>query len=338
MRVRCAFVREQVQNGMLEVTHVEGRRQLADLATKMHPRARLLDLLVQWSFEGLPAELVQLRALHVITVGCVMLALDRLPRAEAAYIPGDIDKQPLASAGVDELLLVSGVVAVVAVLVWELVKWLVRCLHRSAKKESKLKRLRELARLAAEVEIDRVEAEQRLPTSVEVTDTVQAAVSGAAERPERVSLTALGTEAQQPAPSAATPRASVEPQPRSSPGGQSTTSSISDDLTRHLDRERLCKDVLTLLHCDALRTGLRQEGMTVSGLKPELVARLALKLMPDPNFMVPGRALPTEKQLRYVLWIWRHGWLQTKCQLQWRDVANRENISNWIRLWKETTG
>ena len=71
LRVRRAFVREQVQQGLLHVSHVEGRCQLADLATKMHPRMRLLDLLYQWSFAGLPHEALQLQAAHVIMMGCL---------------------------------------------------------------------------------------------------------------------------------------------------------------------------------------------------------------------------------------------------------------------------
>ena len=121
LRVRCAFVREQVQLEQLYVRHVEGRYQLADLATKAHPRARLPDLLHQWGFEGLPHDVMQLHMLHVIMISCMVVALERFPGAEAA--DQDKGKDPLASAGVHKLLLVSGCVAVLAVLVWEPVKW-----------------------------------------------------------------------------------------------------------------------------------------------------------------------------------------------------------------------
>ena len=141
---------------------------------------------------------------------------------------------------------------------------------------------------------------------------------------------------------ATTPRASSSSfgpfrdlQPRGSPGSQSVESYVSDDLTRHLDRDRLCHDVLSLMHCDALRVGLRQEQLTMSGHKGELVKRLALRLIPEPHFAVEGRVLPTEKQLRFVLWLWRHRRLQTRCTLQWCNLSTRENISNWLRLWKD---
>ena len=77
------------------------------------------------------------------------------------------------------------------------------------------------------------------------------------------------------------------------------------------------------------------EGMTLSGLKPELVARLALKLLPDPSFAVPGRDLPTDRQLKYVLWLWKHKRLRARCNLQYQDVAKKESISRWIHAWKE---
>ena len=167
----------------------------------------------------------------------------------------------------DELFLVAGIVALLAVLFWELVKWAIRC--RSVKKESKLKRLRELARLAAEVEIDRIEAEQRLPSSEEVRGVVQSALGGTGEGSGRPAVAAreadgapelpLVSELRPSAPRSptqrpatprsptqrhTTPRASRELQPRSSPGSQSVESYVSDDLTRHLDRDRLCHDVL----------------------------------------------------------------------------------------------
>ena len=345
LKVRSGYLREQVSQGLLEVFHTEGRYQLADLGTKMHPRARLLDLLQQWNFEGLPPEAVCARLARMVVLHCFMVALRSVPLAEASEQRKEVAKDPLPTSGVDELLLVAGVVAVLAVLFWELVKWAMRCMRRSVKRESKLKRLRELARLAAEVEIDRIEAEQRLPSSEEVRGAVQSALGGAGEGSGRpTAATEEADEAPEPPLTSSprpsmnrptTPRASSELHPRGSPGSQSVDSYVSDDLTRHLDRDRLCQDVLSLMHCDALRAGLRQEQLTVSGLKNELVKRLALRLVPDPNFGVPGRVLPTERQLRFVLWLWRHKHLQTKCALQWNNVSSREGISNWLRLWKD---
>ena len=343
LKVRSGYVREQVARGLLQVEPVEGRYQLADLSTKMHPRARLLDLLSQWGFEGLSPEDVCVQLARVVALHCIIVALERIPQA-VGTADEEEPKEPLPSSGMDELLLVSGMVAMVAVLLWELVKWALGCIKKTAKRESRLRRLRELARLTAELEIERIEElTQSGPQALQ--ETVQAAVAShggsassghgrIANQEPRTPPRRGRSEAQ------ATERIPVhegqEPQPRTSPGALSSSSSVGDDVTRHLDRGRLCKDVLTLMTCEALKSGLRAEGLTVSGLKPELVARLAMRITPDPSFAVPGRTLPTEKQLRYLLWIWRHGRLQTKCQLQWCDVFNRENLANWIRLWKET--
>ena len=332
LKVRSGYVREQVACGLLQVESVEGRYQLADLATKMHPRARLLDLLRQWGFEGMTPEDVCVQLARAVALHCILAALERIPQA-AGKTDEEETKDPLTSSGFDELLLVSGVVALVAVLLWELMKWAIRCIRKTARKESKLKRLREIARLTAELEIERIEEENQM-ASREIQDAVQAAFAGQGSQTpvRRVRTENRVLEPPQPQSPVQAPQ---EPLPRGSPGTVSSASSVGDDLTRHLDRDRLCKDVLSLLHCEALKSGLRAEGMTLSGLKPELVARLATKLVPDPSFAVQGRVLPTEKQLRYVLWLWRHARLQMKCQLQWRDICDRESISNWIRLWKE---
>ena len=361
LKVRSGYLREQVAAGLLEVHHTEGVKQLADLATKMHPRARLLDLLAQWSFEGLPPEDVCAQLAKVVAFHCIVVALERLPVASASQ--KDPIKEPLASAGVDELLLVSGLVAVVAILVWEFLKWLFRCMRRSVRKESKLRRLRELARLTAELEIDRLQQEHQVPSSTEIHQAVQAAFRSSPEvsprhegttrtrqapvtpprtrhpEPDRRSFQGESSTASSQVP-ATPPRAShLEAQDegllRCSPGGISTTPSVDDDVLRHYSRERLCKDMLSLITCENLKHGLRQERMTVSGHKPELVARLVMRLLPDPCFAVEGRELPTERQMKYVLWLWKHKGLQCKCNLKWSDVATKSAISSWIHAWKE---
>ena len=329
LRVRSAFVREQVQCGMLEVSHVEGRWQLADLGTKMHPRARLLDLLYQWGFEGLPTETVQVQMLHVLVMSCVVVALEQVPRASAGGTTKSSGKDPLASAGVDELLLVSGAVAVAAVLLWEFVKWLFRIFKRNAKRESKLQRLRELARLAAEEEIDRLQTEEVSTRDVrEAVRSVLAPVSGSSDQQEREPETLRTPRQERLQESRETPI-------RGSPGVQSTASSFDDDVTNKSDRVRLCRDVLSLMTCEALKTGLRVEGLTVSGLKGDQVARLSLKLVPDECFQVPGRSLPSDRQLRYILWLWRHRHLNGRCALTWDNVCTKESASRWIHAWKD---
>ena len=344
LRVRCAFVREQVQRGLLEVAHVEGMYQLADLSTKMHPRARLLDLLRQWGFEGLPSEAVQLHAIQAILMSCLVFVLEQGPRAEAAGPSGtnaETLKEPLRVAGFDELMLVACAVAVAAILVWEIFKTLFRCCVRGYRKQSKLSRLRELARLTAELEIDRLQSEQEAVSGATVRDTVQEVLTGPVvqsaleSEPRRSAEPPLAEQSMREREEAVTPRVMQGAPMRQSPGASSVASSLDDDPTNANDRWRLCKDVLGLMTCESLKRGLRTEGLTVSGLKGDQVARLALRLGPDPNFIVLGRKLPSDRQLRYILWLWRHRHLQGRCQLEWADVFTRENASRWIHQWKE---
>ena len=334
LKVRSAYVREQVQHGLLIVKHVEGKRQLADLATKMHPRMRLLDLLSQWRFEGLPEEAAQLQIAQVILMSCLVVALERVPRGEAAGSrDGDNAKDPIKVSGMDELLLVAGVVAVCAVIVWELIKFLGRWCSRSLRKQTKLQRLRDLARLTAELEIERIQAQQQtLPTGQDLQGAVHEALSGTRVREGRPS-----SEPERAHNSRRTRSASTEldSRLRSSPGACSIGSSRNDDVENTSDRTRLCRDVLGLLTCEALKVGLRTEALTVSGLKPDQVARLSLQLVPDESFRVVGRDLPSDRQLRYILWLWRHRHLNGRCALAWSDVYTKEAASRWIHKWKD---
>ena len=330
LKLRCNYIREQVACGALHVFHTEGRYQLADLSTKMHPRARLLDLLQQWSFDDLPEEAICVQIARAVVAYCVLTVLQEVPRANAGEASNAETKEPLAVSGTEELILVASVVAVLAVFFWELGKMLVKWVRRYLKRETRLKRLRELARLTAEEEIERLQLKE--VTAREVQGAVQSALT--------TSLTSQANRLPEPE-QPTTPRArsshqpAAEPQPRSSPGAQSTVSSLDDDTENRSDRPRLCKDVLSLMTCEALKNGLRAEGLTVSGLKTDQVARLSLRLVPMEGFGVMGRELPTDRQLRYILWLWRHRHLNGRCSLSWSNVYTKQAASSWIHVWKD---
>ena len=139
--------------GELIPQHVVGERQVADLATKMHPKMRLWELLLLWGFRSLPAEAVQTLCAKGAYLAMLALALAVVPsKAE------DVTKTRLQSVGVDELLMVTIVVCIAAVACWEALKWLSKTVAgwcRESPKQRKLRRLRETARAAAEEEIDR---------------------------------------------------------------------------------------------------------------------------------------------------------------------------------------
>ena len=298
---------------------------------------------------GLP-ELSQNKVLNLVTLSCVlclMLAVQSLGVMGAKF-----NKEPLPSTGAWELTCVLIASCVGAIVCWEVMKWTGQAMVSGccgSRRSRELRRLREMARLATESEIERHwtsfgSSEEAL------AQQVQQAVATTIGHPRR--LCSVGTQTDPEIPRVTTgaassgdgprehspPRMARSLEPRPSPGAQSsasTTPSVDDDTLRHLDRERLCRDVVHLMTCEGIKRGLRLESMSISGLKPEIAARLATRLLPQDGFEVPGRSLPTDSQLKYVLWIWKHRKLQMRCSLAWENVSTRENISRWIHMWKD---
>ena len=183
LKVRSAYVLEQVEKKLLCVEFVEGKRQLADLGTKAHPKARLWELLELWNCENLPTEAHQAKAMRILMLALITLALESVPVAEAA------EKEPLKLAGVDELFLVVVVCCLGAIAIWEAVKWLGQCMWLKAvkgRKAQRLQRMRELAKAAVETELERSwgetqEAFQGRTTHQRVEGAVQEAMTRAIE-------------------------------------------------------------------------------------------------------------------------------------------------------------
>ena len=92
------------------------------------------------------------------------------------------------------------------------------------------------------------------------------------------------------------------------------------------ERERVAFDTLQLLFCEDLKTGLRLQGLPVSGLKDDLVKRLSVSLVASDV---------TNKQLRYVLFLWRSKSLSGRCKLRWEDISTKSRTSRWIATWKD---
>ncbi|CAE7633900.1 GIP [Symbiodinium sp. CCMP2456] len=153
LKVRSAKIREQVENLELLVEHVGGTGQLADLATKMHGKVRLWELLSLWGFRGLPEEAIQ--ALHAksLYLTCLIWAMMIQPATA-----NDTTDTRIQMAGVDELLIVTVLVCFTAVTIWELfkygTKWVLKACRESPK-QRRLRKLREAAKAAAEEEVDR---------------------------------------------------------------------------------------------------------------------------------------------------------------------------------------
>ena len=338
LRVRYSYVVDRVASQKLRVKHVPGDIQLADLPTKLHGRARLLQLLELWGMLGLP-ELSQAKVLKLVALSCVlclMLAVQSLGATAMKF-----DKEPLPSTGAWELTCVLAVSCLGAIACWELFKWLGRVMvfgFCGSRRTRELRRLREMARLAAESEIERHWMGSNEASSADLSYQVQQAVETAVGPSRSFCSVGTQTELERTGRDLSPPRMMRGLEPRPSPGAQSSTSttpSVDNDLLKHLDRERLCRDVIQLMSCENIKQGLRMENMSLSGLKPEITARLALRLTPHEGFGVLGRSLPTDNQLRYVLWLWKHRKLQMRCTLSWENVSTKDAISRWLHVWKD---
>ncbi|CAE7409265.1 GIP [Symbiodinium necroappetens] len=153
LKVRSAKIREQVESAALTVEHVGGDGQLADLATKMHGKIRLWELLALWNFRGLPEEAMQALQMKTLYLTCLIWAMLVQPSTAA-----DATSAKIQVAGIDELFVVTLLVCITAVVMWEVGKgamaWVLKACRESPK-QRRLRKLREAAKGAAEEEVDR---------------------------------------------------------------------------------------------------------------------------------------------------------------------------------------
>ena len=136
------------------MNHINGQRQLADLPTKLHSRVRMSELMSLWGFVGGPLARAsdQMRAAALL---CLIIALQAMP-AEASSTTSS--SRTVALAGWDELTVVTVLVCISAVGMWELGKrlgsWFLGIREETAK-ERRLRKLRDVARSAAQEELDK---------------------------------------------------------------------------------------------------------------------------------------------------------------------------------------
>ena len=161
LKVRCAFITDLVQQGILAIGHVCGLRQLADLPTKLHTKARMLNLMSLWGFVNLPRLMLDAHV-KVAYLLCLILALQ--------VQPVEATSQEIPLVGFHELAIATVVVCIAAVGVWELVKkgiaWMLGWRNETPK-EKRLRRLREFARSAAEEELDKERLRRELEAEAE---------------------------------------------------------------------------------------------------------------------------------------------------------------------------
>ena len=329
LRVRSAHLIERIAKGEMSIAHVEGQSQLADLGTKMHPKVRLWQLLRLWGFEELPPEAAIGLVMRICFFAGVMALIENVPGAMAEDPEAGGSKQPIQRTGADELLLLCGLVCVVAIVLWELLKWMVRTLLGAPamiKRERRLQRLRDLARQAAEEEVERTYEEKETKPWTTTTPTATSASSKASvETP-----VCAGVRPRTPDRSYVRREAMLV-----SPGGTTAvpTETWIDDAGEQAVRTRVVFDMLMLFRVEELKSALREEGLILSGRKEDMARRLSTRI--DGPLDRDPASLPTVRQMKYVLWLWRNRKLAGRCLLSWTDVAKKSSISQWIHQWKD---
>ena len=165
LRVRANFVKELLDEDALKIEHVAGEEQLADLATKLVPKARLQYLLILWGFQGVSgdarAEKARVATLRLLCILLATMAVGAEGREQGAGRDEEA-YNGISRTGNLELLVMAGIMCVAAVAIWELEKWLFTGKEesdwRAERKLRKLERLRQLAREAAAAELDAPES------------------------------------------------------------------------------------------------------------------------------------------------------------------------------------
>ena len=345
LKVRASFLRESVEQGQLEVRHTPGEFQLADLATKLLPRTRLTQLLDLWGFVGQKAAgmLEQLRTKLISAM--FLLASLFCPGADGAKREKKKDKEDIPLSGYDELLVVTVVTCICAIGVWELLKWAWKQGWRYCRNLKRSQRLKEVSQLAAQAARQEVQLATRA-ASRRASGRTTGQSSGVADPRDQPILRARGRssgETERSASSTPTrtrdhpfvtpprPAPPVETMPNTE--AQNHVLGRVPDMAVEGERFRVCTDVLMLLTVEALKDGLRHQGLQLSGLKEDQAKRLAQQLGRPAD--ADGRERPTTRQLKYILWLWRDRKLHGRCRLTWEDLKEKTQASNWIAVWKD---
>ena len=338
LKIRAAFVREAVSEGRLEVRHTPGDLQLADLATKLQPKLRLWRLLTLWGFVGDRITEI-LNAFKARLLSIVVALSSLLVPATGAKL--STRKEPLAATGWEELALLLAVTCIAVIGVWEASKAMLRAYAKWTRGSRKARKLKKVSDLAAEAARREVASQAGMSLVSDRSSDLQfASASSSSSLREESSLwrrqvRSTATSPPPPMRNQQESAASITPPRRRaneedawpSPGAQSSVSEGFEDLQ---ERSRVVKDVLQLLTCEELKAALRGQGYLTTGLKGDLVMRLSVALAPE-----SGRAnLPTLRQLKFVLLLWREKSLRTKCCLRWTDVFTKQAISQWLHRWK----
>ncbi|CAE7390987.1 unnamed protein product [Symbiodinium natans] len=351
LRIKAGWLQEQLDAGIIMVKHCAGRIQLADLLTKALAAQRINDLLSLWgvtdssstsrtetsSSSGGAAKVL-------LALVCCLLIVGAKAEEEALGVQSRLSVDWDLVGWLLLFLAVAGVVAI-----WEAMKWVTTEVWdwtpgSGTRKLRKLQRLEVATRRAIEAEIRRrakEESDDATPSTRPTTSSTRPATSStqpatSSTRPatsstQPATLSTLNDKLriQAPAPMnptgmSTTPRSTRDSQQPShlqrSPATSTTSYGDWNEGEFPSDRTRVCIDVIMLMVVEEIKTGLREEGLSLTGTKEVLAARLATHIEEG---VFPARELPTTRQLKYVLYIWRERNLAFKVHLNDRFLVGR---------------
>ncbi|CAE7197715.1 GIP [Symbiodinium sp. CCMP2592] len=159
LRVRAAYIHEQIEFKEVTVRYVPGKEQWADLLTKSFPRQRLQELTSLWGFLNLVQEAARVSMVRAM-VFCMMVQTSRAQ---------PVDEEPLALTASFELYVMVILLGVAVVAAWEFLWWCVdRCCGevRPSRSARRLRGLQETIQREIEIQMaERQSTPEQVPQS-----------------------------------------------------------------------------------------------------------------------------------------------------------------------------
>ena len=159
LRVRAAYIHEQIEDKQVIVRYVPGKDQWADMLTKSFPRQRLQELTSLWGFVNLTQEAARVSMIRAMAF-CMMVQTSRAQLDE---------EEPLALTASLDLYIMMILLGIAIVAAWEFLWWCVdRCCGevRPSRSARRLRNLQETIQREIEVQIA-----ERQPTTSPLPQT-----------------------------------------------------------------------------------------------------------------------------------------------------------------------
>ena len=346
LRIKAAWLQEQVADGYFEISHCPGEVQPADLLTKPLSSARMDHLLQLWGVRTHPHQVSSMTTsrtsarMLVALICCLLMVSVRAAEQDPPEVPNRALQLDYDSVGILMILLM----VLGALMIWEGIRWLLIELATtwtpgaSARKLRRLQKIQQATTEAIEREMQRLQVvpERTRSTTRAVTSRTSSTPlvqQGEGEERSRSSQASSSTARQRmqeedddafrrreerrlrtPSPT----RAPLTPM--SSP----TVPETRDDVCR------VAHDLCYLMTVESLKEALRTEGLQVSGVKDAQAWRLAYRLT---ELSTQGIG-PTVKQMKYVLWLYRTKDMKGRHILRYCEVNDKTRISALIHQWQ----